>query len=69
MEERKRTGAAVASGAVENGKAAAASGASAKESAGGKEAKKEKEKEGKVPFEEIAKLGPKLKGMVGMGRI
>lgn len=32
----------------------------------GKNADKAKEK---VPFEEIAKLGPTLKGMVGMGRI
>ena len=33
---------------------------------GGKSADKGKEK---IPFEEIAKLGPALKGMVGMGRI
>jgi serine/threonine-protein kinase SRPK3 len=60
MEERKRTGADVASGAASAAAAAAAAGSNGKE---------KKEKESKVPFEEIAKLGPKLKGMVGMGRI
>jgi serine/threonine-protein kinase SRPK3 len=56
MEERVRKGEAVAGGAVENGKTK-------------KGDKKDGEKKEKVPFEEIAKLGPKLKGMVGMGRI
>jgi len=64
MEERVRKGEAVAGGAVENGKARSVSGS------GGKDKKENgKEEKGKVPFEEIAKLGPKLKGMVGMGRI
>ena len=64
MEERKRTGADVASGA-----ASAAAARSAPASNGKEKKDKKEEKEGKVPFEEIAKLGPKLKGMVGMGRI
>jgi serine/threonine-protein kinase SRPK3 len=61
MEEQKRTGADVASGAAEKAKA--------KANGKDKEKKDGKDKESKVPFEEIAKLGPKLKGMVGMGRI
>jgi serine/threonine-protein kinase SRPK3 len=56
MEERKRAGAAVAGAAAQS------------QGQGNGNGEKEKEKD-KVPFEEIAKLGPKLKGMVGMGRI
>lgn len=56
MEERKRAGAAVAGNALNNNG----------EKDKGTETEKNKER---VPFEEIAKLGPKLKGMVGMGRI
>lgn len=58
MEERKRAGAAVAGNALNN------NGNGEKDQG----TEKEKDKE-RVPFEEIAKLGPKLKGMVGMGRI
>jgi serine/threonine-protein kinase SRPK3 len=65
MQERVRRGEAIAGGAVENGKARSVSGGSTKDGKKEKEGKEEK----KVPFEEIAKLGPKLKGMVGMGRI
>jgi serine/threonine-protein kinase SRPK3 len=56
MEERKRAGAAVAGAAAQS------------QGQGNGNGEEEKEKD-KVPFEEIAKLGPKLKGMVGMGRI
>lgn len=67
MEERKRTGADVASGAASAAAAKSTPASNGKEKKDKKEEKEEKE--GKVPFEEIAKLGPKLKGMVGMGRI
>lgn len=62
MEERKRKGASVAGAA---GAAAAAQGQGQ-----GQAQQTEKENGGaKVPLEEITKLGPSVKGMVGMGRI
>lgn len=55
MEERKRRGSAVAGAA-----GAAASAAAAGENG---------QAQPKVPLEDITKLGPSVKGMVGMGRI
>lgn len=63
LEERKRKGAAVAGAA---GAAAAAAGA---ENGNGNGNENGNGAEPKVPLEEITKLGPSVKGMVGMGRI
>lgn len=58
MEERKRRGSLVAGAAAENGNS------SAKQGGGGAGAVR-----AGVSLEDIAKLGPAVKGMVGMGRI
>lgn len=57
--ERRRSGEVVAGAAA----------AAAESSAGGGSGKKEKKKEKKGALEEVLKLGPAVKGMVGMGRI
>lgn len=67
LEERKRKGAAVAGAA-----GAAATAASGDENANGNgngNGTGNGEAQPKVPLEEITKLGPAVKGMVGMGRI
>ena len=67
LEERKRKGAAVAGAA---GAAAAAAGAENGNGNGnGNENGNGNGAEPKVSLEEITKLGPSVKGMVGMGRI
>lgn len=62
LEERKRKGAAVAGAA---GAAVTAGGAGGENGNGNGNG----ETQPKIPLEEITKLGPSVKGMVGMGRI
>ena len=64
LEERKRKGAAVAGAAG----AAATAGAGGEHANGNGNGNGEAQQP-KVPLEEITKLGPAVKGMVGMGRI